>query len=67
MLLASVRTSIVVGTILTLINQWGIWRTHTLGLQFVARVGFNYLVPFLVAAYSQAALTRDLVAEGVGS
>lgn len=67
MVRASVRTALLVGTVLTIINQWGAWRQHGIGLQLLGRVAFNYLVPFLVAAYSRSALSRSLLLERVAA
>ncbi|HVA58554.1 MAG TPA: hypothetical protein VNF92_11765 [Gemmatimonadaceae bacterium] len=58
---ASVRTSVIVGTALTAINQWPALIGGGIAAGVLVRVAFNYLVPFLVAYYSRAALARELM------
>ena len=51
---ASLRTALVVGSVLTLVNQSDAWRRDRwLAPAVLARVAANYLVPFLVALYSR--------------
>ncbi len=53
-------TALVVGSILSLINQG----SHIFSLSFTKtdlfRIFCNYLVPFLVAAYSRVSLLKEL-------
>jgi len=49
----SVKVSLVVGTILSLINQYQ-FIIHGLTAQLpILKIGMNYLVPFCVATYSR--------------
>lgn len=49
---ASVRTALVVGIILNVINQWGaLWGNADFSLPHFL---MNFLVPFLVSSYSAA-------------
>lgn len=53
-LVRAVRVSAVVGTILSVVNQGDRILSGALQGTGWLRVGFNYLVPFLVALYSGA-------------
>lgn len=57
-LAAPAKTSLVVGTVLSLVN-------HTFTDGSPARIAMNYLVPFLVSSYSRYSLLRELESAGV--
>ncbi len=56
---AAVRTSLVVGIALTLINHPQVIRLRV-GLDLVMPLLLNFIVPFLVAGYSRHRLLRRL-------
>lgn len=54
----AMRVALVVGTILTLVNQGEVlWQGEQTPLTFV-RIGFNYLIPFIVASIGYLAPLR---------
>lgn len=55
----SVKVALVVGTILTLINQTSAIIHLDFNTEVVARTVLNYLVPFSVSTYSRMALLRE--------
>ena len=55
----SVKVALVVGTILTLINQTSAVIHLDFNTEAVARTVLNYLVPFSVSTYSRMALVRE--------
>ena len=55
----SVKVALVVGTILTLINQTSAVIHLDFNTEAVARTVLNYLVPFSVSTYSRMALLRE--------
>ncbi|MGQ0766007.1 MAG: nitrate/nitrite transporter NrtS [Gemmatimonadota bacterium] len=56
---SAARTSLVVGTVLTLINQWPRLRQGGIDLELMVRIMMNFLVPFSVASYSRLAVLRE--------
>lgn len=56
----AVKVALVVGTILTLINQTSMVIHLDFNTEAVVRTVFNYLVPFSVSTYSRLALLREL-------
>lgn len=56
----AVKVALVVGTILTLINQTSMVIHLDFNTEAVVRTVFNYLVPFAVSTYSRLALLREL-------
>jgi hypothetical protein len=58
MLGRAVRTALVVGTALTLINQGGPLLHDPRGLALAARVVLNYLVPLLVSLHAMLGTNR---------
>ncbi len=56
----SLRVALVVGTILTLINQTSAIIHLDFNTEVVIRTVLNYLVPFAVSTYSRMALLREL-------
>lgn len=56
----AVKTALVVGTILSLINQSDILNTGIQSSLQLARIGLNFVVPFSVAFYSRYKLIRQL-------
>ncbi len=55
--MAALRTSLVVGTTLTLTNHPGLFREEEIA-NILLPIVLNFLVPFLVAGYSRWALLR---------
>ncbi len=56
----AVKVALVVGTILTLINQTSMVIHLDFNTEAVVRTVLNYLVPFSVSTYSRLALLREL-------
>lgn len=56
--LASLRTAVVVGAVLTLVNQWALVRSGRLDAVLLARATMNCAVPFCVSLYSRRAAAR---------
>lgn len=56
----AVKVALVVGTILTLINQTSAIIHLDFNTEAVIRTVLNYLVPFSVSTYSRMALLREL-------
>jgi hypothetical protein len=54
----ALATSLVVGTILTLINQGDLLLAGNLTLDFVWKIPLTYFVPFAVSSYSALAISR---------
>lgn len=55
----ALRTSAVVGTILTLINQGGaLWASGSLTAGDAARILLTYFVPYAVATYTALVMSR---------
>ncbi len=63
----ALRTSLLVGTVLTLVNHGPQIYAGRLGWGRVLQVFFCYLVPFLVSFYSQRALWRRFLGSGTNS
>lgn len=55
----ALKVSLVVGTLLSLINQGPAMMQMSFPLETVARILMNYLIPFSVAMYSQQSLLRE--------
>jgi len=58
LVLASFRTALVVGTILTLLNQWELIQSGSLDRAFAVKALLNCLVPFSVSLYSRWSTVR---------
>ncbi len=58
------KIALVVGTILSLINQTPAILHLDFNGEVLIRIGFNYLVPFTVATYSRYTLLRDMEQSG---
>lgn len=56
----SIKVSLIVGTILTLINQGTGILSNALRLQDCLRIFFNFLIPLLVASYSRLSLLKEM-------
>ncbi len=56
----SIKVSLVVGTILSLVNQGDAILNNTLSLQDALRIFFNFLIPLLVSTYSRLALLKEM-------
>ncbi len=59
-----VKIALVVGTILSLVNQTPAILHLDFSGEVLVRIGLNYLVPFTVATYSRYSLLRDLEQPG---
>ncbi|MCH8837397.1 MAG: nitrate/nitrite transporter NrtS [Candidatus Marinimicrobia bacterium] len=59
----ALRVALVVGTILTLINQTSAVIHLDFNTEAVVRTVLNYLVPFSVSTYSRLALLREQQSE----
>ncbi|MCH8327766.1 MAG: nitrate/nitrite transporter NrtS [Candidatus Marinimicrobia bacterium] len=59
----ALKVSLVVGTLLSLINQSPALMQLSFPPETVARILMNYLVPFSVAIYSQHSLLREQTAQ----
>ena len=57
-ILDAIKIALVVGTILTAINQYDVILTGHLAGKDILRMGFNYLVPFSVASISRILYIR---------
>jgi len=55
----AVRTAVVVGTVLTLINQGGALLSRPLTPGLLARIGLTYAVPFLVSLYAMTGMVAE--------
>ena len=55
----SVKVALVVGTILSLINQTNAILHLSFTGEVLVRVAMNYLVPFSVSTYSRMAIIRE--------
>ncbi|MDP9347611.1 MAG: hypothetical protein M3P24_00470 [Gemmatimonadota bacterium] len=53
----ALATSLVVGSILTLVNQFPLLAGGSVRLNDLLRIATNYVIPFLVSAYSAHAST----------
>lgn len=56
--MASARTALVVGVVLTAINHWAVIRYGPYGWHLVRTYALNCLVPFSVSLYSRRSATR---------
>lgn len=61
---SAIRTALVVGVVLTIVNQWSRLRAGNITGELVVRSVLNFVVPFVVSAYSRAALLRELRRRG---
>jgi len=55
----SAKISLVVGTILCVINQWESIAAFSFDLGTLIRMALNYIVPFSVASYSKFQVDRQ--------
>lgn len=55
----SIKVSLVVGTILSLINQYEIIWVGIESTSQIVKLGMNYVVPFSVATYSRMKLLHE--------
>jgi len=60
----SVKVSLIVGTILSAINQGGMILNHTFTSKDLIRIILNYLIPLAVATYARLALIKELEKKG---
>jgi len=58
--LKSIKVSLVVGTILSLVNQGDAIFNNTLRSQDLLKIVFNFLIPLLVSTYSRMALFKEM-------
>ena len=65
LLIGSALTALVVGTVLTLVNQWEAIRSARFDA-LLRPTAFNYAVPFFVSLYSRWR-TRSAVARSAGA
>jgi len=56
----SLKVSLIVGTILSAINQGGVIWDHTFSTRDLIRIILNYLIPLAVATYARLALIKEL-------
>lgn len=56
----SFKTSLVVGTTLSFINQFQHIVTFSLGKNEIIKIIFNYLIPFSVSAYSRFSILKQV-------
>lgn len=56
----SLKLALMVGTILSAINQGNAMLSLSFGLSDAIRVGLNYLVPLFVASYSRFTLLSEI-------
>ncbi|MFD2031401.1 nitrate/nitrite transporter NrtS [Ancylobacter dichloromethanicus] len=63
----AIFVSLVVGTVLNLINHYDVFLTQTLSSSVLVQMGLTYLVPYLVSTYSQVAAIMEAHQGGWGS
>lgn len=56
----ALKTALVVGTTLSLINQSQVVFSGAFHIQDLLKIGMNFTVPFLVASYSQRVCIRKI-------
>ena len=61
----SVKIALVVGTVLSGVNQGSVIIRRTAGAVDLLRIVFNYLVPLFVATYARLALIKELKQRGL--
>ncbi|MEK7432599.1 MAG: nitrate/nitrite transporter NrtS [Cyanobacteriota bacterium] len=62
-IIKSFKTSLIVGTIITLINQNECFFKFIFTQKDLIKILFNYIVPFTVSAYSRISLLNEIKKE----